>query len=56
MVLFLHMNFISQARLDLALFLVAFKRETLVVLCCGENGTPFCLAELSSCTNTRVKD
>ena len=37
----------------LALFLVAFTRATLIVLCRGENGKPFCLAELWSCTNMR---
>ena len=41
----------SVARLHLALFLVAFTRATIVVLCRGENGNPFCLPELSPCTN-----
>ena len=34
----------------LFLFLVAFTRATLVVLCCGENSKPFCPAELWPCT------
>ena len=38
----------------LALFLVAFTRATIVVLCRGENGKPFCLRELSPCTNTCI--
>ena len=38
----------------LALFLVAFTRATIVVLCRGENGKPFCLPELSPCTNTCI--
>ena len=37
----------------LALFLVAFTRATLIVLCRGENGKLFCLAELWPCTNMR---
>ena len=36
----------------LLLFLVAFTRATLVVLCCGENSKPFCQAELWTCKNT----
>ena len=38
----------------LALFLVAFTRATIVVLCRGENGKPFCLPELWPCTNTCI--
>ena len=36
----------------LLLFLVAFTRATLVVLCRGENSKPFCQAELWTCKNT----
>ena len=54
MVLVLHVNFIS-CQVGFVLSCL-YARATILVLCHGENGKPFCLPELSpcNCTNTYV--